>query len=212
MNFTLLQVLHLLRARYKVMLCTLLTVLAVGVAVFLLVPKQYTSAAGLVFDVRAPDPVSGVATPVANASFYVIGQADVINSTRVARKVVAQLRLIESPAAKQQWLDATDGQGNYEIWLAVAIRKYLKVTATRESNVVAVAYTSEDPNFAAAAANAFAQAYIDATIELKTDPARQFARWFDEQGKVARTNLEKAQARLSEFLQKHGIVTKDENL
>jgi len=47
---------------------------------------------------------------------------------------------------------------------------------------------------------------------LKTDPARQFARWFDEQGKVARANLEKAQTRLSEFLQKHGIVTKDENL
>jgi uncharacterized protein involved in exopolysaccharide biosynthesis len=30
--------------------------------------------------------------------------------------------------------------------------------------------------------------------------------------KWPRTNLEKAQARLSEFLQKHGIVTKDENL
>src|SRR6185369_10030737 len=212
MNFTLLQGLNVLRARYKVVLCMLLAVLAVGVAVFLLVPKQYTSAAGLVFDVRAPDPVSGAATPVANASYYVSGQVDVINSTRVARKVIAQLRLTESPAAKQQWLEATDGQGNFEIWLAGAIRKNLKVTATRESNVVLVGYTSEDPNFAAAAANAFAQAYIEANIELKTDPARQFARWFDEQSKVARTNLEKTQARLSEFLQKHGIVTKEENL
>jgi protein tyrosine kinase modulator len=212
MNFTLLQALNVLRARYKVVLCMLLVTLAVGVAVFLLVPKQYTSASGLVFDVRAPDPVSGAATPVANASYYVSGQVDVINSTRVARKVIAQLRLTESPAAKQQWLEATDGQGNFEIWLAGAIRKYLKVTATRESNVVLVGYTSEDPNFAAAAANAFAQAYIEANIELKTDPARQFARWFDEQSKVARTNLEKTQARLSEFLQKHGIVTKEENL
>src|SRR6185369_11603682 len=38
------------------------------------------------------------------------------------------------------------------------------------------------------------------------------SRWTDEQSTVARTNLEKAQARLSEVLQKHGIVTKEENL
>jgi len=211
MNFTLLQSLNVLRAHYKMVLCMLLLSLAVGLAVFLLVPKEYTAASALVFDVRAQDPVSGAAIPVAN-NFYTVAQADVIASARVARKVVAQLRLADSPTAKQQWLDATDGQGNYEGWLTEAIRKTLKVTAPRESNIVAIAYTSEDPNFAAAAANAFAEAYIETSIELKTDPARQFARWFDEQSKVARTNLEKAQARLSEFLQKHGIVTKEENL
>jgi len=211
MNFTLLQSLNVLRAHYKVVLLMLLVALAGGLAVFLLVPKQYTATSGLVFDVRAPDPVSGAAIPVAN-NFYTLAQADIINSPRVARRVLAQLGLANSPAAKQQWLDATNGQGNYESWLTEAIRKPLKVTATRESNIVTIAYTSEDPNFAAGAANAFAQSYIETSIELKTDPARQFARWFDEQGKVARTNLEKAQTRLSEFLQKHGIVTKDENL
>jgi len=211
MNFTLLQSLNVLRAHYKVVLLMLLVALAGGLAVFLLVPKQYTATSVLVFDVRAPDPVSGQAIPVLGG-FYTTTQVDVINSTRVARKVVAQLRLTDSPTAKQQWLAATDGQGKFETWAAEAIRKGLKPTASKDSNLVAVAYTSEDPNFAAAAANAFAQAYIEASIELKTDPARQFARWFDEQGKVARTNVERAQAKLSEFLQKHGIVTKDENL
>jgi len=130
MNFTLLQSLNVLRAHYKVVLCMLLVALAVGLAVFLLVPKQYTATSALVFDVRAPDPVSGAAIPVANNS-YTIAQAEVINSPRVARKVVAQLRLADTPAAKEQWLDATNGQGNYETWLSGAVLKNLKVTATR---------------------------------------------------------------------------------
>src|SRR5688572_23499999 len=110
MNFTLLQGLNVLRAHYKVVLCMLLLAIAVGLALFLLVPKQYTATSGLVFDIRAPDPVSGAAIPVAN-NFYTIAQVDVINSPRVARRVLAQLRLADSPTAKQQWLEATNGQG-----------------------------------------------------------------------------------------------------
>ena len=59
-------------------------------------------------------------------------------------------------------------------------------------------------------ANGFAQAYMDVTIELKVDPARQYARWFGDQGKVLRDNLEKAQTRLSQFQQQKGIVAREE--
>jgi hypothetical protein len=76
-------------------------------------------------------------------------------------------------------------RGNYE---TVAFRSYTQEAeghCHEGEQHRRIAYTSEDPNFAAAAANAFAQSYIETSIELKTDPARQFARWFDEQGKVA---------------------------
>jgi hypothetical protein len=76
----------------------------------MLLPKKYTATSALVFDVRAQDPVSGAAIPVAN-NFYTMGTGGGHHSPRVARKVLAQLRLADSPAAKQQWLDATDGQG-----------------------------------------------------------------------------------------------------
>src|SRR4030095_16698549 len=108
MNFSLLQGLNVLRAHYKVVLATLLATLAVGFAVFQIVPKQYTAASALVFDVRATDPVSGASVPVLG-SFYTTTQVDVINSPRVARKVMAQLRLTDSPTARQQWLDASNG-------------------------------------------------------------------------------------------------------
>jgi chain length determinant protein EpsF len=53
---------------------------------------------------------------------------------------------------------------------------------------------------------------MDATIELKVEPARQYADWFGTQGKELRENLEKAQAKLSQYQQEHGIVASDERL
>jgi chain length determinant protein EpsF len=75
-----------------------------------------------------------------------------------------------------------------------------------------IQYSSADPAFAAAVANAFAQAYIETAVELKVEPAKQYASWFGDQGKALRENLEKAQARLSEFHQQKGIVAKEDTL
>jgi chain length determinant protein EpsF len=90
--------------------------------------------------------------------------------------------------------------------------KKLDVKPSRDSNVIGISYKSADPAFSAAIANAFAQAYINTNIDLKVEPARQYAKWFDEQGKALRENLEKAQNRLSEYHQTKGIVASDERL
>jgi succinoglycan biosynthesis transport protein ExoP len=73
------------------------------------------------------------------------------------------------------------------------------VVPARESSVIALSYRAPDPRFAAALANAFVQAYIDTALELRTDPARQYAAFFDTRSKEARDVLEKAQARLTAF-------------
>jgi chain length determinant protein EpsF len=59
-------------------------------------------------------------------------------------------------------------------------------------------------------ANAFAQAYLDTSLELKTDPARGYALWFEDQVKAARQNLAAAQSKLSTFQERNGIVSADE--
>jgi polysaccharide biosynthesis transport protein len=56
------------------------------------------------------------------------------------------------------------------------------------------------------------KAYIDTTLSLRVDPARQFNRFFDERSKGARETLEAAQKRLSQFQQDKGIVVSDERL
>ncbi|MGH8750814.1 MAG: chain length determinant protein EpsF [Burkholderiales bacterium] len=201
------QFLLILRARYKIALFMLFVTVAATVAVGLLLPKQYGATASVVVDLKSPDPISALIAP-SNMST----QIDIINSDRVAQKVVKILKLDDSPGAKKQWVEATEGKGRLEVWLANLLQKKLSVQPSRDSNIINISYKSADPGFAAAVANAFAQAYIEATIELKVEPSRQYARWFEDQGKVLRDNLEKTQARLSYYQQEKGIVANEEKL
>ena len=209
---TLYQFLTLLRARFKIVLLMLLGTVAVIVAASLVLPKRYTATAAVVLDVKSPDPITGTMLHAMVMPGYMATQRDIITSDRVAQKVVKLLKLDEMPGRKEQWLQSTQGKGSLVAWLADGLQKKLDVKPSRESNVIDISYRAGDAAFAAAVANAFAQAYIDASIELRTDPARQYARWFGEQDKGLRENVQRAQARLSEYQQNYGIVASDERL
>ena len=103
------------------------------------------------------------------------------------------------------------GKGAIEDWLVENLLKSLKVE-TSQSNVIHVSYSSTDPRHSAAVANAFARAFIETTLELRVEPTRQAAAWFDEQLKSLRANLEDAQARLTDYHRQKGIVSADERL
>lgn len=197
-----------LQARFKVACIVLVSTLLLALPVIYLLPKQYTATTSLLVDVRSPDPISALLTPSTIAT-----QEDIIKSDRVALKAVKLLRLDEDPLAIRQWREATNDKVRIEEWLATGLQKRMSVTPPRrDSNIISIEFRSGDAAFAALAANAYAQAYLDAAIELKVEPAKQYARWFGEQGKGLRDNLEKAQARLSAFQQEKGLVARDEQV
>jgi len=206
------QFLLILRARWHCVILTLLGVVATTLVVSLILPKQYTSNAAVVVDVKSADPISGLLFPGQIAPSYMATQVDIIQSERVAQRVVKMLRLAENPTARQQWQDDTDGKGSIEVWLATLLQKKLDVKPSRESNVLNIAYTAVDPRFAAAIANAFAQAYVDTNLELKVEPAKQYVAWFDERTRQLRENFEKAQTKLSAYQLDKGIISVDERL
>lgn len=206
------QFLLILKARYKVALAVLAIVVLTALTISLILPKQYTASAAVVVDVKSPDLVSGVLMQGMMAPGYMATQVDIINSDRVATAVVKLLKMDASPVVQAQWRDATQGQGNITDWLANLLQRNLDVRPSRESNVININYTGTDPEFAAAVANAFAQAYIDVNLDLRVAPARQYATFFDEQTKSARDKLEKAQQALSDYQQKNGITSTDERL
>ena len=209
---TLQQFLLILRARYRVALLAFAVTVATTLIVSLMLPKQYTASAAIVVDVKSPDAVSGLLLQGMMAPGYMATQIDIINSDRVAKAVVKLLRMDESAVIKQQWQEATEGKGQLIDWLANLLQKKLDVKPSRESNVISINYTGPDPDFAAAVANAFAQAYIDVNLDLRLAPARQYATFFDAQTKAARDKLEVAQKALSAYQQKNGITSVDERL
>jgi succinoglycan biosynthesis transport protein ExoP len=197
----------ILKARYKV---TLL-IIALSVSGALLVtkygPAQYTAEASVLVDVRAPDTLSALVMPNTLTT-----QADIIASDRVAQHVVQLLKLDNDPRLKQKWLKATFGTGNFKAWIADGLQKNLKVTPLPDRNVITIAFRGPDPRYVASVANAFAQAYVEEVIEMKVEPAKQYAVWFSDQAKTLRENVEKAQLRLSRFQQSKGIVDREEKL
>jgi chain length determinant protein EpsF len=209
---TLQQFLLILRARYKIALLAFLITVATTVAVSLLLPKQYTASTAVVIDVKSPDQVTGMVLQGMMAPGYMATQIDIINSDRVAKAVVKMLKMDQSPAIQAQWQEDTQGRGELVDWLSNLLQRQLDVKPSRESNVININYTGNDPAFAAAVANAFAQAYISVNLDLRLAPARQYAAFFEEQTKAAREKLEAAQKALSTYQQANGITSADERL
>ena len=214
MNMDLRQILIILAANYKVALVVLFVTLAVTLGITSLLPRKYTSSATVLVDSRSPDPVANVMVHSGlMPQLSMATQIDIVKSDRVARQVVKMLKLEENEEVKKQWIEDTTGKGRLDVWLAeLFLKKLTAKQPARESSIIAITFEATDPGFAEAVANGFAQAYIDANIELKVDPAKQYMRWFALQSQLLRENLAKAQAKFSQFQQDKGIVAKDETM
>ena len=209
---TLHQFLLILRARNRVILLVLAFALTAALAASLLMPGKYTAQTSLLVDVRTPDPVAGAGMSGVIAPSYMATQVDIIGGDLVARRVVKMLKLDEDEETKAAWKKDTEGRGLLESWIAKDLQSGLLVQPARESNVINITYKGGNAENVAQVVNAFAQAYLDTNLSLKTEPARLYATWFDEQTKVSRAKLEDAQARLSDYQQKAGIVSSDERV
>lgn len=204
------QFISILRARWLLFVLVLLGVVIPVVVASLLWPKKYVGTASVVVDIK-PDPISGLNQALMTPGLLAT-QVDIITSERVARRVVRALKLTEVPAVREDWQQDTKGEVDIETWLVAALEKQLDVKPSRESSVISISYGAADPRFAAAMANAYAQAYLDTVLDLRVDPAKRFSTFFDARAKDAREALEKAQNRLSEFQRESGVVMTDERM
>lgn len=206
------QFLTILKARRWVALLVLAVTVGTTVVVSALLPARWSASAAVLVDSKGPDPITGLLLPAQMLPGYLATQVDVIQSRNVALKVVERLGLDRSEVARQEWRDDTGGRGSLKVWLADLLLKKLDVKPARESSVVHIGFSGTDPQFAAAVANAFAQAYIETNLELKVEPARQSAKWFSERTQVLRTEVEGSAAKLAAYQQQKGIVSLDERL
>lgn len=184
------QFLSILRARRVLFIAVLLGIIVPVVAISLVWPKKYVGSASVVVDIK-PDPISGGFNQALMTPNLLATQVDIIGSERVTRRVIRSLKLADVPAIRQDWSSDTAGEGvDIETWLVALLQKQLDVKPSRESNVITIEYGAADPKFAAAMANAFAQAYLDTVLDLRVDPAKQFSSFFDARAKDARDALE----------------------
>jgi chain length determinant protein EpsF len=204
---TFLQFLAILRARWRVILSVVLVAVLTAMAATLIMPAKYAAYASVVLD-DMPDPVTAGGGYNQSAS-YMQTQEDIASSQRVAERVVKSLPANVVDPFRKTWQEHTGGRGDFTSWLASILRRHVSVPATPESNVLTIVANWPDAKSAADLANAFAQAYIDTTIELKMQPAKEYSRLFDENSRALRADLEAKQKALSDFENAHGLVVSD---
>ncbi|HEY2463772.1 MAG TPA: chain length determinant protein EpsF [Steroidobacteraceae bacterium] len=212
------QFMVILRARWLIAVGVFVAVVVLIVFASIIWPRQYTATASIVIDSKT-DPVAaanGAAGAAQPAATYVNTQADIIASERVAQRVVKNLKLDQQPEARKLWAKGP----NDDISVTVAnliLDKKLQVapahdSPTHASNVIDIEVKWSDPVTAAALANGFAQSAIDTNIELKVEPAKQYASWFEQRSRALRADLEEKQKKLSDFQSKNGLIATDEKL
>jgi len=190
------QFLLALSARKKLFFFVLLSTVLLAAVVSFILPRTYIAKSSVLIDKRdAQVDVLG----------YVQTQVDIIKSSKVAAKVVNDLKLAEDPATREAFQRATGGAGSIEDWLADAMLETLKVDST-QSSVIGIRYSSSNPKRAAAVANAFANAYVSTIQELAVEPARDSLAWFDDQLKQLRNNLAEAQTKLAAYQKEKGLT------
>jgi chain length determinant protein EpsF len=169
-------------------------------------PKTYQASTDLLVDSRV-DPIAGA---VVTGNNYIATQVAILQSERVAIGVVKRLRIADTPTLVDQWKMATKGKVPLENYYANMLRRGLLAEPLRGSNVIRLTFDGADPKFATAVVNTYAQAYLDLTIDLRVEPVRQYADWFDDRLKSLRDNVEIAQSALSKYQRDHGIVGNDQ--
>lgn len=83
----------------------------------------------------------------------------------------------------------------------------LEIAPVRNSRLVDVLYTSTDPAFAARAANALAQSFIDQSMDFRFSASKNAADWLSERLTEQRQALEASEAALQAYREQNGAIT-----
>lgn len=205
------QFLLALRYRWRTGLAVFTAVLlTVVVLTSVLIPIQYRASSEILVDEENLDRIGGGALQGSTTAGGMPTQVDVVRSERVMLRALRTMGLHEDRGLRDSWTSQAKGQGNFEAWLVERLQARTDVRPTRDSKVLYVSHSAQDPDFAARFVNALVDAYIQTALELRVERARQYNSFFDERARQLREQLHQAQQRSSEFYRVNGITTADE--
>src|SRR5262245_58907294 len=176
-----------LKARRKAFMLVLGATIFAALAIALVLPKKYVSSTTILLDARDEQQLTPALRATARErAGYLQTQIDLIQSSKVAKRVVRDLKYTQQPGVREQYERDTGGLGTIEDWAAATLLKGVRADSSG-SNITTVQATDSNPKLAADVANGFAKAYVDTSLELRTEPTRKAAVWFEEQLKTLRS-------------------------
>lgn len=197
-----------IRFRWKLVAAATGLLLVLAIMYILVAPRTYTATSSLLLDTGAPDPLSDDKSggrPADNRA-VVATQADLIRSPHVAGNAAALSGIAKDPRYIEKWRDQTGERQPFADWLRNEMRASLTVEPARDTNVLLIQASAEQPEDAAKIANGFARASVESQYRLRTEPAKAYANWLQNSLQNARQTVVERQNVLAEFTKQTGIV------
>jgi uncharacterized protein involved in exopolysaccharide biosynthesis len=192
-------------------LSTLVVILVLCATAVILVwwPRTYTAKATLMVNYEINDPLNGKELPVGQVGSYIATQAEMMQTPDVLLAVVDRLHLTEDADYARGF---RDGGGTRAEWAAAKIARKLVVSPSQlGSQLISVSFSANDAKQAADVANAIADVYKEQDRRRADgrplERARQNAGRLDE----LKDKVDAAQARLTEFHQRTGLIDDGSN-
>ena len=200
---------RILWARRVLVLSALLGSIVAGLLMVMILPPRYTATSRLMLDIVKPDPVTGEMLSSQFARSFVSTQVEIIKDYKVAGRVVDKEGWTSSPqlaAAYRADVGGGADTSGLRRWLAQRIIDNVEVKLIEGSNILEIAYTTDNPAAAAEVADALRSAYEQETSELRQQTARKNAEWFTLQTQKLRQELNTAETKLTAFEKENGVV------
>ena len=202
---------EIIRSRFGLISLIFLVTLASAVGASLMMSKKYEAFSVLYVDVSLVDQVSGNTVYSAQTVRNKLSnEVEIIRSDAVVRRAIAILGYDKDPDIVAAWRADTGESVDLESWLSTGLLRPLDTEPSLDGTTITLSYEAGSGQKAASIVNAFAEAYMQASLELRTKPAKEYAKYFEEQTKSYRAEVDAAQTKLSEFQRESGIVATDE--
>jgi polysaccharide biosynthesis transport protein len=203
-GLTLAQVSAILKAWRRMSLLVVLLVLATTAALMTYWPRTYVAMAGLMVNYEVNDPLNGKDLPVGQVSSYIATQVELMQTPEVLLTVVDRLGLAADEDYAKDW---RSGNGTLREWVALKVAKSLAVyPSQRGSQLIYVSYAAQTPAQAADVANAVADVYKEQDAHRSEGPPGERSRRYERQLDELKAKVDKAQAELTGFNQRNGLI------
>jgi succinoglycan biosynthesis transport protein ExoP len=210
--------LGMLRRHWKLAaVCCALGLAGAGIH-YAITPKAYQATTIIQIERRNLTPLGNTQNPWLenywNMEFYPT-QYELLQSRGLAERVVKSLDLMEDPAFNPGATREAGKKGTAEAddavlgALADQIRGGLTVEPERGTQLVQVSFRAASPEFAAKAANAFAEAYIDMGVEDRFATAGKASTFLSSQIEKLKEEIQDKETQLQAFSRRSDIVTMD---
>ncbi|MFL6231951.1 MAG: GumC family protein [Thermoanaerobaculia bacterium] len=217
-DFNLAEYLGMLRRHWKLAaVCCALGLAGAGIH-YAITPKAYQSTTVIQIERRNLTPLGNAQNPWLenywNMEFYPT-QYELLQSRGLAERVVKSLDLMEDPAfnpgAAREGAKAGTAEADETVLGALAdqLRGGLSVEPERNTQLVQLSFRAATPEFAAKAANAFAEAYIDMGVEDRFATAGKASTFLSSQIEKLKGEIQDKETQLQAFSRRSDIVTMD---